>query len=379
MNRTKKNRPNRTIIATGILGIFFTVAISSLFIPQLNASTVGCGSGTIPTQSCLFLPIVSSGRTPIATATPTAVPTPTPTAVAAWQPFRQQGRDIDVVAIHNQQLFAGDSTEADSGKGVYSWPQTLCDSGTAPGVVLADKLILDLAFKAPNGLAASFGQKVYYSSDNGSTWSPTNSNMNANVYGVVFTKHAGQAYAGTDAGLYQSDNHGQSWRVIDGSPRLINELSYDPATDSLWIATYGDGIWRLQANSTTFEAQKGGLVTTAAKQVWQILVRSSTELYIATDDGIYRGNGDGTWHLFGQTIPETRALAEVEGLLYVGTKANGIHRTPLTAPGAWEATAITKPTGVRDLLYDQSGLCNDPSTNRQALLAATTNGLWIYR
>lgn len=378
---TKTNKPinNRATISTVILVIFFTIAIASLFVNKLNASSIRCGQGTIPVENCLFLPIINSGTTPVATPLPTVIPTATATPTASWIPFRQQGKDIDVVAIHDKQLFAGDSTETGTGKGVYSWPQNSCDSTIPPSFVLQDKLILDLAFNATNGLAASFGQKVYYSNDHGNSWSQTASNMNANVYSVVFTKHDGQAYAGTDIGIYRSENNGQSWNFINGSPRLINALNYDPINDYLWIATYGDGIWRLKANTTEFESQKNGLSTPAAKQVWQILIRSADDLYIATDDGIYKGSGNGTWTLFGQTLNDTRSMAEVDGILYVGTKANGVQTTSLTVPESWVPTAIKEPTGVRYLLYDQTGLCNDPITNRNALLAATTDGIWIYR
>ncbi len=378
MTKTNKSINNRAKISTVILVIFFMLALASLFTSKLNASSIKCGEGTIPLD-CLFLPLISSGITPTATPSPTATPTPTATPKASWLPLHQQGKDIDVVAIHDNQLFAGDSTETGGGKGIYSWPQNSCDSASSPSFVLQDKLILDLAFNATNGLAASFGQKVYYSKDNGNSWSQTSSNMNANVYGVVFTKHDGQAYAGTDVGLYRSENNGQSWSLIDGSPRLINALRYDPDNDYLWIATYGDGIWKLKANTTNFESQKNGLNTPSAKQVWQILIRSAGDLYIATDDGIYKDSGNGTWVLFGQALNDTRSMAEVDGILYVGTKTNGIQTTSLTAPGSWVPTAIKEPTGVRYLLYDQTGLCNDPITNRNALLAATTDGIWIYR
>jgi hypothetical protein len=58
----------------------------------------------------------------------------------------------------------------------------------------------------------------------------------------------------------------------------------------------------------------------------------------------------------------------------------GVRRTPLGGGAAWnQESGIPATITVRDLFYDQSGFCNNSTTGRKALLAGTTNGIWVYR
>ena len=54
-------------------------------------------------------------------------------------------------------------------------------------------------------------------------------------------------FAGSDAGLYRSNNDGQSWTLVtDGLPRAcVIDLKLEPARGRLIVSTQGRGAWVL--------------------------------------------------------------------------------------------------------------------------------------
>lgn len=300
-------------------------------------------------------------------------PLPTATPTPRWQQIATTPPHVDVLRTNNNQLFAGDRSDDPNARGIYR--SSACTVNAAFKQTLGSTRIQDFSFTDQFGLAATNGDRVYYTSNNGESWQRTNSAMNQFAFAVAFTD--GPAYAGTDDGIYSSTNNGATWIKVNplgNGPSLINVFTYSKAENILWIGTYGGGVWKHTPGSNLFTQVIGGLADPDSdRRVWDILRRSAGEFYIATTNGVYKGDGTGNWTAFGLQKQQILSLEIVGTSLYAGLRDGGIQQTPLGSTDAWTPmSGIDPKLTVRDLFYDQSGPC-------KALLAGTTNGIWVYR
>ncbi len=91
------------------------------------------------------------------------------------------------------------------------------------------------------------GQKVFRSTDGGATWSNVSTGLpNVPVNCIAIDPRSGNAYVGTDIGIYLRQPGSSQWiSYDDGLPNVIvRDLELDTATNRIYAATYGRGIWR---------------------------------------------------------------------------------------------------------------------------------------
>ncbi|GIV57050.1 MAG: hypothetical protein KatS3mg040_1818 [Candidatus Kapaibacterium sp.] len=91
------------------------------------------------------------------------------------------------------------------------------------------------------------GQKVFRSTDGGSTWTNLSSGLpNVPVNCIALDPRNGNAYVGTDIGVYLRTPAAAQWTMWDdGLPNVIvRDLELDTATNRIYAATYGRGIWQ---------------------------------------------------------------------------------------------------------------------------------------
>lgn len=312
-----------------------------------------------------FLPVIAK---PLATPIPQVTPTPQ----ASWQKFTNSPPHVDVVTTYNGGLFAGDRSDANNLRGIYQAQE--CSTTVQFSQKQSGIQVRDLAFHNNFGIAAVNGDRVYYSSDSGQSWRRTNDNINRFVFAATFAQN-GDAYVGTDEGVYSSTNKGVNWSKVTPSqgenPRLIIDFYYDLSDDRLWIATEGFGISRFTLATKGFETVSNGL-SGKAMEVWDITKSSSGDLYAATSDGVYKYNGT-SWTSFGLSGLQVLSLEAIDNLLYAGRREGGVYRKALNGAADWvQESGLAANLTVRDLLYDQNGPC-------KALLAGTTDGIWVYR
>lgn len=311
---------------------------------------------------------------------PTATPTPPP---AAWARIAQTAnRETDVLALYQNTLVVGDRSSTASQRGIYRIDECVTGAGYTLIPTTSTLNVRDLAFRDDRGLAGINGGRVYYSTDPFNQWQQTSSSMNSNVFAVLLVD-AALAYAGADDGIYRSTNGGETWAKLAGSGlSLINVLRPQTQPDRVWIGTFGSGVWTL-ANDQFFPINDGLPDPNTDRRVWDILVENST-VYIGTTNGIYfREQDNGPWQPFGlqgvQVLSLEKVLHDGQSYLYAGTFEQGIWRT-LSANPAWQQDTSFGPTTVRDLLFDDNAeFCTTNGVQRPALLAATNDGVWIYR
>jgi len=112
---------------------------------------------------------------------------------------------------------------------------------------------------------------------------------------------------------------------------------------------------------------------TLGKQVWDFAFRTANEIYIATYDGVYRGMALAAGNPFGLQGKNLSSLELRGDTLYAGVRAEGVWQRSING-GDWQpvvSAGWNSTSTVRDLFYDSS-TCN-------GLLAATDDGVWIYR
>lgn len=299
-----------------------------------------------------------------------------------WEKFTStDSLVLGSIALSNNKIFVGDRS-TDSNQGLYSLAS--CKATIEKTRILSDVSVLDLYIDGENALLGTFNKKAYFAKTPFETkdWQQTQSNMNSFVYGVARDKN-GKSYAGTDNGLYESQNNGLTFALISAAnnPKPINAVKYfkDLDGDSLWIATNNAGVLKYTISNSSF--QNVGSLPGTALEVFDIVMRSQTEVYIATRDGVYKWQGS-SWSKIHEDTTNARSLALAGTTLFVGKTSNGI--LSCNVGGSVTCNKLTSSVDVdnfvvRDLYYDESGLCKNATENRNGLLAATSNGLWVYR
>ncbi len=249
------------------------------FTPTTPTATHTTPTPTGTTEARVHLPLVANQ------------PTPTP-SLPKWQALAQSPKSLDTVTIQNNALFVGD--RGSTQPGIYR--ASSCELNAPFAQRMASVPIVDLAFNGSNGLAAT-NNKIYFSRNNGDSWSQTSSDVYAESLSVTFVT-ASRAYAGTDRGFYESDNSGVTWNKI-GADRRLTKLYYEQLTNTLWLSTFGEGLWKFTPGTVNFVAVNTGLNDEAGeKRVWELVIVNN-DYYIGTTNGIWKSSGGSAWQQVG--------------------------------------------------------------------------------
>lgn len=118
-------------------------------------------------------------------------------------------------------------------------------------------------------------------------------------------------------GVWYSTNMGADWTAFTGIPNIPIASMCSAFDQSLLVGTYGGGVYRLTANSTSFNVANSGLgsnlkvmgITTK----YDVYKNGSIKQYVflATNEGIYKSEDLGlTWVLIKSlTLPESNFVA----------------------------------------------------------------------
>jgi hypothetical protein len=313
-----------------------------------------------------FWPAMPSSSTPISLYLPAVshFPTIAPVRLSTWQALEGQGITMSSLTIHNEQLFAGARITRG---GLYRKQLSACDPKAAVERfnTVDAATVYSVKFAGQLGIAATHERGLFISRDSGTTW--TRLNPNVERPRAITLAPGGIFHVGTqDKGLYTSSD-GVTWTPSSSTPADINTLGAN--SSSVWIGAFQTGVWLFTLPTPV--QRRDGLEGKSLNI--QDFAFSGTTIYVATDNGVFRGDGASRWENFGLSGVEVFSVEITNDQLYAGTNGQGVFKRPLTG-GDWAAVTSTgwdATVAVRDLLYDP--------TYCRGLLAATSNGLWVYR
>ncbi len=202
------------------------------------------------------------------------------------------------------------------------WAQV---SGIEGGTISA------LLLKGNTVFAGTVNGGLYRSFDLGVNWFPANAGLaGQNLRALV--EHRGQLYAGTDDGIYRSNNDGQTWQSVSvGLDQFAGR--YVPVTallstgDSLFTSTLGGGVYRFNDVSPQWTPANQGITFSGIRCLLQV----GGTLYAGTGDGDLPGAGAGifrsvdngaSWRQIGNSLGTrqiTALLADASGKVYAAT------------------------------------------------------------
>ncbi len=180
---------------------------------------------------------------------------------------------------------------------------------------------------------------VFKSIDNGSSWSQINNGLTFQTVISIGINSEGVLFAGSYGYIFRSEDGGDNWtETHTGIPAgfAINEFTFDPATDEIFIATSG-GVYTSTDNGDSWTDISSGLPANSYVSAIDLSPSTSRQasefVYAATSQGVYRysrvllawvflATGLGPEYIYALTV-------NAAGDLFVGT-ALGIFRHLIT-------------------------------------------------
>jgi len=204
-----------------------------------------------------------------------------------------------------------------------------------------------------NLLIGTIGGKILRTTDNGTTFQHLNPNMNVGFIWSLLVTSNGNIYAGTEQGLFFSNDNGAIWNLTSISGADVRAIAKDNS-GNLYAGIFGTGIYKSTDNGLSWNLINNGLTALAINS---IVVNPSNEIFVGTfGGGIYSSNDGGmNWNQkpVGYNFVWTLASAP-NGNLYAGTYGNGVYRS--TDNGNSWVKSITYPANfVYALSLDGNG------------------------
>ena len=167
------------------------------------------------------------------------------------------------------------------------------------------------------------GGGVFISADNGQTWRATRGIRGGTVFDLAAFNNV--LFAGSNGGaLYFSTDGGETWeRPLLGIAASAIVHDFYEYNGRLYVATVGDGVWRLGDNPYKWE--KLGTAGMTNQNIWA-LAGSGNNFYAAGNGGVYLStDGGATWMVrnTGMTYSVIQALVIDGGKIYAGTQQGG--------------------------------------------------------
>jgi hypothetical protein len=95
---------------------------------------------------------------------------------------------------------------------------------------------------------------MYVSRDNGNTWNPANNGLDTE-YGIrSFVPYGGSLFITTENGIFYTDDYGQKWHPVNSGLINKNLSAVAVFNDTLFVGTYGNGIWKCAINKIPLSA-----------------------------------------------------------------------------------------------------------------------------
>lgn len=177
-----------------------------------------------------------------------------------------------------------------------------------------------------NLFIGTVGGKIFRTTDNGTSFQHLNPNMNVGFIWSILVAPNGNIYAGTERGLYVSNNNGLTWNLTSLAANDVRAIVSDN-NGNLYAGLWGQGVFKSSNNGNSWILVNNGLTSLS---VHSIVITPSNEIFVGTfGGGIYSStNGGENWNQKSIGYNFVWALARSSnGILYAGTYGNGIYRS----------------------------------------------------
>ncbi len=228
----------------------------------------------------------------------------------------------------------------------------------------------------PARLFAGTPAGLFKSDDKGDSWTAIGANLQNNqVFALAMDPlHSGVLYAGTQQGLFKSNNGGNSWAATNAglTGSIISGLAIDPGQPSILYAGTDNGVFKSSDGGNSWLSASAGL---SEPQVTALAIdpRHSNTLYAGTpSNGVFKSSDGGrSWApansgLNNLVVHSVHTDPANKDTLYAGTDA-GLFKSK---NGGSNWTSAGKELAALVVHY----LAIDPAGG-QNLYAATENGI----
>ncbi len=234
-------------------------------------------------------------------------------------------------------------------------------------------------------------QNVWKSVDKGNTWTKISSiNYSDKLREIAIApSDTSTIYVAGKDSIWKTNDGGSTWTNITGTlTQNGNYITYisvknnDPST--LWVSLgqYDSyGVFQSTDGGSTWQNISTGLPYVPVMCVIQNRQNTSyTELYAATDVGVYAKRGEGNWFAFSSGLPNV-VVTELEIYYDDANNTNSKLRAATYGRGLWESDLFSEPSSVPVVAFEaddtipeigQTVKFTDESTN------APTSWQWSF-
>jgi photosystem II stability/assembly factor-like uncharacterized protein len=149
---------------------------------------------------------------------------------------------------------------------------------------------------------------------------------------------------GLEDNIYYSSDNGVTWTETTNWPGYMARCIAFNSSHHVFIGTYSDGILRSTDGGVSFTELHNGLTFA---NIWCLAVLDNGDILAGTPGGIFRSSDNGdVWALYGTGLPddEINQLSKGDnGKVFAGTKTNGIYFS-----GDNGATWVESNNGIPD-------------------------------
>lgn len=96
---------------------------------------------------------------------------------------------------------------------------------------------------------------MYVSFDNGNNWTYANNGLVTNYSIRDFANSGSNLFVTSDYGVFATNDFGQNWVAINNGLKNLNTSSIKILNDTLYVGTYGNGIWKQSITDINLNVQ----------------------------------------------------------------------------------------------------------------------------
>ncbi|MDR3666504.1 MAG: T9SS type A sorting domain-containing protein, partial [Ignavibacteriaceae bacterium] len=238
-----------------------------------------------------------------------------------------------------------------------------------------------LALQGNNIYAGIFGNGIYLSTDNGTSWSDVNNGLTNKYVSSIAVKgnniFVGAGLGNGESGVFLSGNNGANWTKINNglTDTLVSAITV--SDDNVFAGT-ASGTFISTDNGSDWSLVKNGLpVNTYVRS----LNGSQDRIYAGTDkDGIYFSTDDGlSWASLNNGLPVSNILtvANNGNNLLAGTNGDGVYQSTDNGASWVESSSGIINTSINSMLLSGNNIFS-AAGNEGIYLSSNDGTSWSH-